>query len=69
MSSPSFTEILLVGGERIRVQGAPEDVQTKILDAARGSLMELAWLDEVESGQPVGLNPVHIVLVSAVAES
>jgi hypothetical protein len=69
MSPPSVTEILLVGGERIRVRGAPAEVQTKILDAARGSIMELAWLDDAESGQPVGLNPVHIVLVSAAAES
>lgn len=69
MSPPTVTEILLVGGERIRVQGTVSDVQAKILDAARGSIMELAWLDDAESGQPVGVNPVHIVSISAAAES
>lgn len=42
MSPPTVTEILVVGGKRIRVKGAGADVQAKILDAARGSIMELA---------------------------
>jgi hypothetical protein len=61
VSASHTTEILVAGGERFRVQGRCEEVETKILDAARGSLMELVWLTEAESGQPVGLNPQHIV--------
>ena len=52
-----------MGGERFRVQGAPGEVETKILNAARGSLMELVWLTEAESGELIGLNPEHIVAV------
>ena len=53
----------MIGGERFRVQGARDEVETKILNAARGSLMELVWLAEAESGELLGLNPEHIVAV------
>jgi hypothetical protein len=55
------TDIFVVGGERFRVRGTSDEVETKILDAARGSLMELVWLIEDESGQSLGLNPEHVV--------
>jgi hypothetical protein len=58
-----MTEVHVVGGESFRVEGAPDEVETKILNAARGSIMELVWLVEAESGQPIGLNPEHIVAV------
>jgi hypothetical protein len=61
VSASDFTEILVIGGERFRVQGTTDEVATKILDAARGSLMELVWLTEAESGQLLGLNPQHVV--------
>ena len=63
VSASHITEILVIGGERFRVQGAPDEVETKILNAARGSLMELVWLAEAESGELIGLNPEHIVAV------
>jgi uncharacterized protein YndB with AHSA1/START domain len=63
VSASHTTEILVVGGERFRVQGRSEEVETKILDAARGSLMELVWLTEADSGQSLGLNPQHVVAV------
>ncbi|HXB17063.1 MAG TPA: hypothetical protein VNV44_15110 [Solirubrobacteraceae bacterium] len=58
------TEILVVGGKSFRVRGAAEDVEAKILEAARGSILELVWLEEAEAGRPVALNPAHIVAVS-----
>jgi hypothetical protein len=58
------TEILVVGGKCFRVRGAAAEVETKILEAARGSILELVWLEEAGAGTPVGLNPAHIVAVS-----
>ena len=60
----SVTEILVVGGQHFRVRGTPKDVEAKILDAARGSILELVWLIEAGAGTSVALNPAHIVAVS-----
>jgi len=57
------TEITLAAGERLRVEGDPHDVESAILSAARGSLMELAWLTDAESGQRVGVNPEHVAML------
>jgi hypothetical protein len=61
-----ITEITVVGGERYRVDGGAAEVEAMILDAARGSLMNLAWMIESETGETVGLNPNHIVMLRAV---
>ena len=57
------TEIALVTGERIRVEGGAKEVERKILDAARGSIMELAWMVECETAEPLGVNPEHVVML------
>jgi hypothetical protein len=59
------TEIMLVSGERCRVAGATREVERIILDAARGSIMQLAWLIEAETGDHVAVNPEFVVLVRA----
>ena len=59
------TEITLTGGERLRVEGQPREVEATILAAARGSIMELAWMTEAGSGQSVGINPEHVVALRA----
>jgi hypothetical protein len=61
-----LTEITLASGERMRVDGDPREVEAKILAAARGSIMELAWMREADSGQGVGINPDHVVTLRAV---
>jgi hypothetical protein len=61
----SATELTLTGGERLRVEGDPREVEKAILSAARGSLMELAWMTEADSGQPVGVNPDHVLMLRA----
>ena len=63
----SLTEITLTGGERLRVQGEPRDVESAILAAARGSIMELAWMVEADSGQRVGVNPDHVIMLRDLA--
>jgi hypothetical protein len=59
------TEITVVTGERYRVEGDVRDVERRILDAARGSIMELAWLVETETGNRLGVNPECVVIVRA----
>jgi hypothetical protein len=61
----ALTEITLSGGERLRIEGDPRDIEGKILAAARGSIMELAWLTEADSGQSVGVNPEYVVSLRA----
>ena len=53
----SATELTLVTGERYAIDGEPADVEKAILAAARGSLMQLAWLAEAESGPRAGGQP------------
>jgi hypothetical protein len=59
----SVTELTLTGGERLRVEGDPHEIEASILSAARGSLMELAWMNEADSGQRVGVNPDHVLML------
>ena len=42
------------------------EVEAAILSAARGSLMELAWMIEAGSGQRVGVNPDHVLMLRIV---
>jgi hypothetical protein len=60
------TEIVLVGGDRYRVVGTAKDVERTILDAARGSLMEFAWLVEVDTDERLAINPESVVMLRAV---
>jgi hypothetical protein len=60
------TEITVVGGDRYRVQGDVRDVERKILDAARGSLMEFSWLVESETGENLAINPEWVIMLRAV---
>ena len=49
-----------------RVEGDLDDVQALILAAARGSIMELAWTTDAETGERVGVNPEHVVMLRAI---
>jgi hypothetical protein len=57
------TEITLVTGDRFCVEGASKDVERLILDAARGSLMQLARLIDAETGAGLAVNPEFVVLL------
>lgn len=56
-----MTEITLVGGERYRVDGGVTEVERLILDAARGSIMQFAWLIDTQTAEPLGVNPEHVM--------
>ena len=60
------TEITVVTGDRYRVEGDAKDVERTILDAARGSIMELAWLAQADTGEHIGINPECVVMLRAV---
>ena len=61
----SVTEITFLTGERCRVEGKPKDVERLILDAARGSIMQLAWLTDAHAGEPLAINPECVVMLRA----
>jgi hypothetical protein len=61
------TEITIANGDRLQVEGDAKQVETAILSAARGSIMELAWMTEVHTGELIGLNPEHVVMLREVA--
>ena len=61
----SATQLTLVTGECYELSGAPEQVESAILSAARGSLLQFAWLEQAAGGI-VGINPAHVVSLRAV---
>ena len=63
----SITEITFVTGERCSVEGEAKDVERLILDAARGSIMQLAWLTDADAGEPLAINPECVVMLRALA--
>jgi len=64
---PGTTEITVIGGDRYRVEGDADNVERLILDAARGSLMELTWLIEAETGERIAINPECVVMLRALS--
>jgi hypothetical protein len=62
---PPTTELTVIGGDRHHVEGEVQEVERLILGAARGSIMEFAWLVEVETGERIGINPEHVILIRA----
>lgn len=63
----STTELTLVSGDRHRIEGDPKDVERIILDAARGSLMQFAWLIDAETGESLAVNPDHVVTLRPIS--
>lgn len=56
----------MVGGGRYRVEGSAKETEGLIIDAARGSIMQLAWLTEAETGERLGVNPEHVMVVRSI---
>jgi hypothetical protein len=57
------TKLLLTTGERVEVSGSSDDVTKLLEDASRSTSGTLAWLREAETGQAVGVNPAHVVML------
>jgi hypothetical protein len=58
------TRLLLTTGDRLNVAGAIDEVEKPLQDAARSSPGTLAWLKDADSGESVGVNPVHVVTLT-----
>jgi hypothetical protein len=65
----SRTEITLHGGERHLVDGTAQEIERLILDAARGSILQLAWLTDAETAEPLGINPEYVMTLRPVGSS
>lgn len=65
----SITEITLIGGERLQVQGEATKIEGQILSAARGSILEFAWMTEATSGQRIGINPDQVLMLRALGQA
>ena len=57
----AITEVAVVTADRYRVASTVKEVEKVILDAARGSIMQLAWLVDADTGADLAVNPVHVV--------
>jgi hypothetical protein len=66
MREVPLTELTLTAGQVLRIDGDPHAIEAQILSAARGSIMELAWMTEAESGQRVGINPDHVLMLRGI---
>ena len=53
----------MLTGDRFHVEGDAKHVERTILDAARGSIMQLAWLTDAETGEDLAINPEHVVML------
>ncbi len=58
----------MVGGDRLLVQENADTLEAAILGAARGSIMELAWVTDAETGEKIGINPEHVVMLRALGD-
>ena len=63
----SITEITVLGGQCYRVEGEAKAVERLILDAARGSIMQFAWLTDTKTGDSLAVNPECVVMLRALS--
>jgi hypothetical protein len=68
-SAVATTEITLITGAQYAVQGEPETVEASIVGAARGSIMQLAWLTDATTGKSFAVNPEHVVTLRDVSDA
>jgi hypothetical protein len=62
-----ITEITVLGGQHFRVEGEAKEVERRILDAARGSIMQLTWLTDAQTAETLAINPACVVMLRALA--
>lgn len=65
IGAPRSTKLVLSTGAALEVAGSPREVAKLLQDAVRSSPGTIAWLDEAH-GDPVGVNPAHVVALTAV---
>jgi hypothetical protein len=55
--------LLLTTGDWVAVDGTTDEVTRRLEDASRSTTGTLAWLNESDGGQAVGVSPSHVVMV------
>jgi hypothetical protein len=63
------SRLLLSTGDRLEVEGSPQDVERPLQDAARSSPGTLAWLKDARTGEAVAVNPSQVVTLTAAANA
>jgi len=63
----ALTVVTMTTGERYEIDGSAESVETAIVGASRGSIMQLAWLTEAGTGRSIAINPLHVVALETAA--
>ena len=61
----AYAEIRLLNGDVFTVEGALEEVEGKLSDAARSGQSRLAWFAEHGTDASVGVNPAHVASLKA----
>ena len=56
----SYAEVRLLNGDVFTVEGALDEVESKLSDAARSGHSRIAWFTEHGTDGLVGINPVHV---------
>lgn len=66
----AYAEVRLLNGDVFTVEGALDEVEGKLSDAARSGQSRLAWFTEYGTDGPVGVNPAHVasLKVSEISE-
>ena len=57
--------VVMLTGERYEVEGSPQDVEHAIVAASRGSILQLAWMTEADSGRSIAINPLHVAVLES----
>ena len=57
------TSLLLATGEMLEIDGEVDHVAKQLENAARSSAGTLAWLEEANGGERLGVNPGQVVWV------
>jgi hypothetical protein len=63
VSKDETTTLLLATGETLEVKGPVDRIAKELENARRSSPGTLAWFDEAEADERLGLNPSHVVMV------
>jgi len=57
------TTLLLATGEELQIAAALDQVAKELENAARSSAGTLAWLEETDTGERLGVNPAQVVWI------
>jgi hypothetical protein len=63
--TPATAVVVMTTGERYEVEGSPKDVEAAIVAASRGSILQLAWMTEADSGRSIAINPLHVAVLES----